>query len=381
MAPFPLIPGFYPDPSICRSEDGYFLVTSSFEYFPGVPLFNSEDLRQWRQIGHVLNRHSQLDLRGVWISGGIYAPTLRYHEGMFYMITTAVDCPKSGNFLVSTQDPFGPWSDPVWIPGAEGIDPDLFWDDDGTCYLQWSRRDPPERPIRIGQAALNPLTGELLESPRDLWEGTGGLGPEGPHLYKIRGTYYLCIAEGGTEYGHMQTLARSDSAEGPFHSCPHNPVLTHRSLNQSVHALGHADMIETPEGEWYGVALGIRPKGYPRFHVLGRETFLFPIEWDEDGWPIFGENGTLPEKPVKRGTQAVQSVRTEFEDHFDTSRYPFEWNWLRNPIDEHYERNGDGEMILQGHEDRIEQPRQATWIGLRQRQQDRSAAAPASIRF
>ncbi|NBB78957.1 MAG: family 43 glycosylhydrolase [Verrucomicrobia bacterium] len=363
----PLLPGFYPDPSICRTDAGYFLATSSFEYFPGVPLFHSTNLTGWRQVGHILDRPSQLDLTGAWISGGIYASTLRYHDGLYYLVTTVVGCERSGNFLVTAADPFGDWSDPVWIPEAIGIDPDLFWDADGTCYLQWSRKESGNSYIRIGQARLNSETGKLLEPPRDIWKGSGGLGPEGPHIYLIEGTYYLCIAEGGTEFGHMQTIARSDSPTGPFESCPRNPILTHRSLHTDVHAVGHADIVQTPAGDWYGVAHGIRTKGYHRFHVLGRETYLYPVSWADDGWPVFGEQGTLPSEAFPIEGKVVEGVKTDFNDTFSTSEYPLDWNWHRNPKPENYRRQADGALMLKGSKDRIDGGGQATWIGVRQR--------------
>lgn len=355
----PLIPGFSPDPSICRSADDYFLVTSSFEYFPGVPLFHSRDLMEWRQIGYVLDRPSQLDLRGVYISGGIYAPTIREHNGRFYMITTKCGGPKpAGNFVVSTDDPFGEWSEPVWLPEMAGIDPDLFWDVDGTCYAQWSWRrrgvDGPE--ISIGQAAIDLVAGRLLEEPRLLWTGTGGLGPEGPHLYRIDGRYFLCIAEGGTEYGHMQTIARSDSVHGPWESCPRNPVLTHRSTGSEVHAVGHADLVQAPDGRWFGVAHGIRPRGYHKFHVLGRETFLFPVSWDEAGWPILGEAGQLPT------TSPAKSLPAGFVDDGARPDFPLDWNWLREREPEAYRRES-GQMVIDSGATREGK----VWIGVRQR--------------
>jgi len=282
------------------------------------------------------------------------------------MVTTVVGCETSGNFLVTTDDPFGDWSDPVWIPEVKGIDPDLFWTEEGACFIQWSRKAPSRSYIRIGQARLNPETGKLLEAPRDIWDGSGGLGPEGPHLYRIRNTHYLCIAEGGTEYGHMQTIARSDSPTGPFESCPRNPILTHRSLRSDIHAVGHADIVQTPSGDWYGVAHGIRPRGYHRFHVLGRETFLFPVRWAEDGWPVFGENGTLPPEAVRVGGKTVEPVDPTFVDDFSAPYFPPEWNWHRTPRRENYRRRGDGTLTLSGDRDRIDGGGKATWIGVRQ---------------
>ncbi len=362
----PTLPGFYPDPSICRAGEEYFLTTSSFEYFPGLPLFHSRDLRHWRQIGHILDRPSQLPLAQAWISGGIYAPTLRVHGDTFYCITTnasAPRAPEARNFFVKTQDPFAAWSEPIWIEGMAGIDPDLFWDVDGRCFTQWSWKVPgrPAEEICIGQAAIELESGRLLEAPRRLWTGTGGLGPEGPHLYLKNGWYYLSIAEGGTEYGHMQTLARSRSARGPFEPCPHNPVLTHRSRPTSVHAVGHCDIVEAPDGRWIGVGHGIRPQGYHKFHLLGRETFMFPVEWGPDGWPAFGEEGMLPANSL------TDTVDTAFEDRFDTPDWPLPWNALRNPDPQAIQREGTGRIVLTGGAPLHSLGKPVTWRGVRQR--------------
>jgi xylan 1,4-beta-xylosidase len=201
----PIIPGFYPDPSVCRVGDDYYLVTSSFEYFPGVPVFHSRDLLHWRQIGHCLTRDSQLPLLSVRSSGGIYAPTIRHHNGRFYMVTTNVN--GGGNFYVFTDDPAGEWSEPVFVEQG-GIDPSLFFDDDGTVYFTSTGDNG------IYQSILNIQTGKRLSEIRHLWTGTGGRYPEAPHLYRINGRYYLMMAEGGTEYGHMETIARGDSPWG-----------------------------------------------------------------------------------------------------------------------------------------------------------------------
>src|SRR4030042_2877344 len=219
----PIISGFYPDPSICRVGEDYYLFTSSFEYFPGVPIFHSKDLVHWRQIGYCLTRKSQLPLNNVRASGGIYAPTLRYHDGTFYMVTTNVD--GGGNFYVTAKNPAGPWSEPVWLDHS-GMDPSLFFDDDGKVYYT---RHEGAGDGYVAQRILNIETGKLEGPLRKIWGGTGGVWVESPHLYKINGKYYLTAAEGGTSYGHTQVIARSDSPWGPFESCPYNPILTHRN--------------------------------------------------------------------------------------------------------------------------------------------------------
>ena len=236
----PVLPGFHPDPSVCRVGEDYYLVTSSFEYFPGVPIFHSRDLVHWRQIGHCLTRPSQLPLERAPSSTGIYAPTIRHHDGTFYMITTNVS--DGRHFYVSAQDPAGEWSEPVWVDVREqiggSIDPSLFFDDDGRVYLTCTGPG-----WKIFQVEIDLASGKLLSEPRLISRGTGNRCPEGPHLYKIGGFYYLMLAEGGTEYGHLESIARGESPWGPFTPCPHNPILTHRNVDSPVQATGHADLI------------------------------------------------------------------------------------------------------------------------------------------
>ena len=333
----PIIPGFHPDPSICRVGDDYFLVTSTFEYFPGVPLFHSRDLVNWRKIGHVLTRPSQLPAEPWRPSGGIYAPTLRYHAGTFYMITTNTS--TGGNFYVHTQDPYGEWSDPIWVKQG-GIDPSLFFDDDGRVYLTSTADVPSPLPAEIDPAAsffgiqqseLDIATGILLTEPKIVWRGTGGRWPEGPHLYKTGGRYYLMAAEGGTEQGHMETIARSDSPWGPWESCPHNPILSHRSYHSPLQALGHADLCEAHDGTWWLVCLGIRTQGYPPTAHLGRETLLAPVRWDDEGWPHVGQEGKLR---VEMEGPAFAGSGPEFDaarDDFDAPTLGAEWIFLGTP--------------------------------------------------
>ncbi|MEU6393519.1 glycoside hydrolase family 43 protein [Streptomyces sp. NPDC046939] len=275
----PVLPGFHPDPSVCRVGDDYYLACSSFEYFPGIPLFHSRDLRHWTRIGNVLDRPEQLRLPvGSPSSGGLYAPTLRHHDGRFWLIVTNVS--DAGNFLVTATDPAGPWSDPVPLPGVPGIDPDLAWDDDGTCWCTVAG---------VSQVRIDPYTGKTLGEPRRIWSGTpGAKAPEAPHLYRVGDHWYLLIAEGGTERGHGVSIARGPAPDGPFEPCPANPVLTHRSTDDPVQNTGHADLVQAPDGTWWLVFLGVRARGgSPGWHVLGRETFLAPVTW-EDGWPVVG---------------------------------------------------------------------------------------------
>lgn len=322
----PVLSGFYPDPSICRVGDDYYLVNSTFEYFPGVPIFHSRDLVHWRQIGHVLTRPSQLPLDKMRASGGVFAPTLRYHAGTFYMVTTNVW--GAGNFYVTATDPAGPWSEPHPLD-REGIDPSLFFDDDGTVYYI---RHVGGGDGYIGQQVLDLETGQLAGELKKIWGGTGGVWVEGPHMFKKDGRYYLMVSEGGTSYDHRVTIARSDSPWGPFEANPHNPILTHRTRRDyPVQALGHADLVETPAG-WWAVFLGIRPQG-GRFHHLGRETNLAPVTWSQDGWPTIGADGTIELQMPAPNLPPHLWPNAPARDEFDGDALALPWNFLRNPRD------------------------------------------------
>ena len=282
----PVIPGFHPDPSVCKADDGYYLVNSSFQYFPGVPLFYSRDLVNWEQIGNCLTRNSQLKLDGAGAGGGIYAPTIRYDNGTFYMITTNIS-DGGRNFLVHTKDPRGEWSEPVWLEQG-GIDPSLYFED-GKCYMVSN----PGGYIVLCE--IDPMTGEQLTPSRKIWSGTGGRYPEGPHIYKKDGWYYLLISEGGTEVAHSVTIARSRYIDGPYIGNPANPILTHAcqaAETNQIQGTGHADIVEAEDGSWWMVCLAYR--AMPGFHhTLGRETFLAPVRWDKNAWPVVNGNGTI----------------------------------------------------------------------------------------
>lgn len=349
----PIIPGFYPDPSICRVGEDYYLVNSSFEFFPGVPLWHSKDLANWEQIGHVLTRQSQLPLDNAWSSGGIYAPTIRYHDGRFYMITT--NCGGGGNFYVWTDDIYGEWSDPVWIDHG-GIDPSLFWDDDGKVYYLGSG---------MHQFEIDLATGKKLSEVRKIWDGTGGRCPEGPHMYKRNGWYYLMIAEGGTEYGHMQTIARSRSVWGPFESCPRNPILTHRDdIASPFQAVGHADFVDDPDGNWWMVFHAIRPS-VAQLHHIGRETMLAPMVWDEDGWPVINGGKSVTAAMTVESAGDFMGHR-DWKDDFAGSLNP-RWSFLRNPHTEKYGFGAAG-LALTGCADTLSNGKNPTMLITRQQQ-------------
>ena len=283
----PVIPGFHPDPSVCRVGEDYYLACSSFEYFPGVPIFHSRDLVNWHQIGNVLDRPSQLDLPAdAEASKGIFAPTLRHHDGRFWMVTTNVSIQR--HLIVTATDPAGPWSDPIYLD-LPNIDPSLAWDDDGECWLTVEG---------VHSYRIDPLAGTVLEGPIPMWSGTGGRSPEGPHLYRIGDWWYLLISEGGTHTGHAVSIARARTPRGPFLPGPANPFLTHRGTDRPVQATGHADLVQAVDGSWWMVLLGIRARGvWPPYHVLGRETFLAPVHW-VDGWPVVDPVRELSFAPV-----------------------------------------------------------------------------------
>ncbi|KDN23716.1 glycoside hydrolase family 43 protein [Amycolatopsis rifamycinica] len=327
----PIVPGFHPDPSICRVGDTYYLANSSFEYVPGVPIRRSTDLVTWELLGHALTRPSQLPPGDGAANTGIYAPTLRYHDGRFHLVTTNILEAHRGHLIVTAEDPAGPWSDPVHVRGTDGIDPDLCWDDAGVCHLTWTSFRP-ERP-GITSVPIDPATGAMLAEPRPLWNGTGLAAPEGPHLYRVDGWWYLLLAEGGTERGHAVTIARARRLEGPYEPAPSNPILTHRSTTHPVQNTGHADLVECADGSWAMVYLGVRPRGKtPQFHVNGRETFLAGVDW-VDGWPVVAED-RFP----------VAAADNSFTDGFATAElHP---RWVAPGAAPETRWSGPGELVL-----------------------------------
>lgn len=336
----PIMPGFYPDPSMCRVGDDYYLVTSTFSYFPGVPIFHSTDLVHWEQIGNVLDRREQLELMGAEMSQGIFAPTIRYHDGTFYMITTNVS--SNGNFLVTATNPAGPWSNPYNL-GSAGIDPSLFFDDDGKCYYcgTQERREGAryfgDNEIYIQELDLNTM--KLVGESYPAWHGAlrNVVWPEGPHLYKKDGWYYLLISEAGTAHEHAISIARSKSLFKPFEGHKGNPIMTHRHLGYEypIVNVGHPDIVETQNGEWWMVLLASRPYG-GYFRNLGRETFLVPFIW-ENGWPVVNPGKGIVENEGIAPNLPEQFVApTKEKEDFDRDTLPLHFMYLRNPQMENY---------------------------------------------
>lgn len=302
----PVIPGFFPDPSVCRVGDRFFLVNSTFTYFPAVPIFTSRNLVDWTQMGNVLDRPGQVDLSVTanWMSAGVWAPTIRHHDGKFWMITTNVTDNGARNFFVTADDGAGPWSDPTPID-IDGIDPDLAWDDDGNCWVHFSRF------VDVARCRIDDMTGDVLDAPTPTWSGTGGVAPEAPHLFRRGGYWYLIVAEGGTGPGHAVSIARGPSPTGPWQGCFANPILTHRGTGHPVQNTGHADLVEAPDGSWWLVFLGVRRSG--GVHVIGRETFLAPVDWIDD-WPVVGpvELAGAADLPAPRDP-VIDAPRNDFD--------------------------------------------------------------------
>ncbi len=370
----PILSGFYPDPSICRVDKEYYLVNSTFCYFPAIPIFHSRDLVHWEQIGNVLNQNSQVDLSGCEHSGGIFAPTIRWHDSTFYLITTNMS--HGGTFIVTAQSPYGPWSEPHFIAGTDGMDPSLFFDSDGRVFYVGTR--PNSGGVRyfgdweIWICEINLQKMELVGKDTVIWRGAlrGAAWPEGPHLYKHGLYYYLLSAEGGTEFFHAVVIARSECITGPYEGNPANPILTHRHLgrNSTIVNVGHGDLVDTPDGTWFMVLLGSRPcEGYTN---MGRETFLASVEWQNE-WPI-----------VNPGYGRVEEIQTinmsdcplppqPCCDHFEGEYLNNQWMFLRNPTANLYslsERKGFLRLFLKPQTlSGLDNP---AFLGVRQRHQN-----------
>lgn len=401
----PILPGAHPDPSICRAGDTYYIVNSSFEYFPGLPIHKSTDLVNWELVGYGLHREDQcngtnnlVDVQG---NGGIHAPTIRYHEGVFYIITTNVYSPPEPgastqmiNFIITATDPAGPWSEPHIIEGAPGIDPDLLFDDDGKVYFVGTHDKGDMNKDGIGEIWVQELDidqWELKGERTTVWGGAcGGCCVEGPHMYKVNGKYYLMVAEGGTSFNHAVMIAASDKVTGPFESSPRNPILTSRHLSKDnwVHSTGHADLVELEDGRWYMVALGIRGD-LNRGSNMGRETHLIPLTWEKSTvrWAEVSEGNWQPVEysfplgapetgKVERYDQLPfegkrQFRNDAFSDNFDNSTLGLHWNFRRVPRNRTYELTARQGFLRLYAQPSIIAPRERySLTGFRQRESD-----------
>jgi xylan 1,4-beta-xylosidase len=348
----PILQGYYPDPSICRVNNDYYLVNSTFAYFPGIPIFHSKDLVYWEQIGHAMDRPSQLDLNGLGVSRGIFAPTIRYNKGVFYITCTLID--NGNNFVITTKDLSKGWSNPIWLPEVEGIDPSLFFDDTNRAYITYNS-DPPEkvslydghRTIKMVEFDVN--LNKVISSPIVIVNGGTDISKmpiwiEGPHIFKKDGYYYLICAEGGTSYNHSEVVFRSKNVSGPYESYSQNPILTQRQLDPNrkdpISSTGHADFVEDVAGNWYSVFLGCRP--YEEgFYNTGRETFMAPVKW-ENSWPKIDLEGDIVKKKYTlKGTKSIklgykENNREQFFDDFNSEILNFKWMFLRTPNSKWY---------------------------------------------
>lgn len=389
----PILQGFYPDPSITQVGGDYYLVTSTFGYFPGIPVFHSRDLVSWTQIGNVIDRPGMLDFSGLGLSRGVFAPTIEHHDGVFYVANTCVDC--GGNFIITARDPRGPWSDPIWLPHVGGIDPSLFFDDDGRVYLM-NNDAPPEPPLYDGHRAIwarqvDPTTFAPLTEPVVLINGgvrreERPIWIEGPHIYKHDGYYYLSAAEGGTAEGHSQVVLRARHPLGPYEANPGNPILTQRHLDRArphpITSVGHADFVQTPDGAWWVTFLGVRPYEGD-FYNTGRETFLMPVRW-RNGWPEISTDPipyarvrpNLPPQPAPTlPTNGDFSVREEF----DTALGPH-WLSMRAPARPWLDLDSEhGTLLLQALPVGLGDVAAPSFVG--RRQQHMNASASTVVRF
>ena len=347
----PIIPGFYPDPSICRVGEDYYLVCSSFELCPAIPLFHSRDLAHWEQLCYVMTPENGFHVEKNCGNGGVMAPTIRYHNGLFYVINCNFS--DRGNFIVTAENPAGPWSEPHWLTDVPGIDASIFFDDDGQCYIMGTAENWPDGKGGLCQGIWSAKYDiehfRMAGEPTALWGGAlaGAASPEAPHIYHIGDWYYLLIAEGGTEYYHAVTVARSSSVLGPYEGYRGNPVLTMRHMGRraAVQNAGHADLIELPDGSWYGVFLASRLVGGVSKN-LGRETFLVPVRW-EDAWPVFTpDSGRVEgEYPFPKTLPWTPFPGEPVRDSFDRGDLDLCWSFWGTPYRKFWETGNPGLAI------------------------------------
>ncbi|MBI1365437.1 MAG: family 43 glycosylhydrolase [Alphaproteobacteria bacterium] len=378
----PILAGFYPDPSITRAGDKFYLVNSTFCYFPGIPVFESSDLVHWRQIANVIDRPGMLKFAGLPLSRCVFAPTIRYHAGRFIVVNTCVDC--GGNYVSTAADPAGPWSDPIWIPAVGGVDPSLFFDADGRAYLVNSDA-PAGKPRYDGHRAIwireiDPQSFQPISKPVVLVDG--GVHPEqnpiwieGPHIYRRDGWYYLMAAEGGTAEGHSEVVFRARNVLGPYQAYAGDPILTQRNLPEDrrypITSTGHADLVEDQNGRWWAVFLGVRPYEADYYNT-GRETFLLPVQW-RNGWPVILESGravpySAPRPDLPPDTKATPPTSGDFifEDSFDAGSLAPRWISLRDS-NRTWARTRHGALALRLRPERLGEPGAApSFIGIRQ---------------
>jgi alpha-N-arabinofuranosidase len=390
----PVLQGFYPDPSVVRVGADYYLVNSTFAWFPGIPVFHSRDLVHWAQVGNAIDRPTQLNFAKMTMWQGVYAPDISWHDGLFYILNTCTGC--GGNFVITARNPAGPWSDPVWLPEIDGIDTSLFFDDDGKAWIL-NNGPPVETPRYEGHRAIWIQQFDLktlkLVGPRKVLVDSGvhpeqkPIWIEGPHIFRKDGTYYLIAAEGGTEEGHSEVVFRSGEVTVPYVPFAENPILTQRDLPKDraipITSTGHASFVRTQNGDWCSIFLGVRPYDANNNFNTGRETFLARVHWS-DGWPRITRAGeTLPWVAMRpnlpKGTAAVPTNGSfTIRDDFNRPALPPYWMMLRNP-EGRWWRIGGGALNID--------PRPAAFADhgnpslLVRRQQHQNAQATTRIAF
>lgn len=354
----PILPGFYPDPSICKADGCFYLICSSFELHPGIPVFRSRDLAHWEQIGNVMTKENGFHVKANTFTGGVMAPTIRYYDGIFYIINTNFS--DRGNYIVTAEDPAGPWSEPYWLDDVPGIDASLFIDDDGSAYILGTgnvvkRADGSmDRGIWLCEFDLKAM--KLTGEPTAIWDSAlrNAASPEAPHLYHKDGYYYLMIAEGGTEHYHSVTVARSREIKRWYEGFPGNPVMTHRQMGYDceIANVGHADLVETDTGKWYAVMLASRTIG-GYYKNLGRETYLCPVKW-ERGWPVFSPGTGKLEWEYEADPDLPWTDETMEEEQI-SDRLPANWCFWGTPYGDFWKVE-NGEVTLKCLPRRINEP-------------------------
>lgn len=367
----PVISGFYPDPSVCMAKDSFYLVCSSFQYFPGIPIFQSEDMVNWKQIGHCLTRKSQLDLTKSKASCGLFAPTIRYNNGRFYVVVTNVN--NNENFYVYTDDIYGEWSEPIKV-NRGGIDPSLLFCEDKAYFISNGEDDYGENGVSLCE--INIESGEIIGKAKCICKGSGGRFIEAPHLYRIGEYYYLLVAEGGTEYGHMECLFRSRDPFGQYESCPSNPVLTNRNLGgYTIQGAGHADIVEDKNGQWWMVNLAFRQiNDWRQYHTLGREVYLEPIYWNEKGWFTVGTDGTCRKGYIVENGKcfALEDVNYFYAEEYKWKLIKEQACFIRSPNYENYVFK-ENSIMLKGTQNKLSSMENVTFAGMRQKEFNFSA--------